>query len=105
MPETIITAMASPMARPTPSTTAAAMPLFAAGTDTRNQVSVGVAPRASEASSYSRGTDSRAVTETLMIDGRIMTARTRMAASRLAPSATWNTLRMPGTSTSIPTRP
>ena len=34
LPETIITAMASPMARPTPSTTAAAMPLLAAGTDT-----------------------------------------------------------------------
>ena len=35
LPETIITAIASPMARPTPSTTAAAMPLFAAGTETR----------------------------------------------------------------------
>ena len=49
-----MTAMASPMARPTPSTTAAAMPLFAAGTDTLKYVSMGVAPRASDASSYSR---------------------------------------------------
>ena len=35
LPDTIITAIASPMARPTPSTTAAAIPLRAAGTDTR----------------------------------------------------------------------
>lgn len=33
-PDTMITAIASPIARPTPSTTAAAIPLFAAGTDT-----------------------------------------------------------------------
>ena len=33
-PATIITAIASPIARPTPNTTAAAIPLFAAGTDT-----------------------------------------------------------------------
>ena len=100
-----MTAMASPMARPTPSTTEAAMPLLAAGTDTRNQVSTGVAPRAREASSYSLGTASRAVTDTLMMLGRIITASTTMAASRLAPSGIWNSLRMPGTSTSIPTRP
>ena len=88
LPETIMTAMASPMARPTPSTTAAAMPLLAAGADTRNQVSTGVAPRARDASSYSFGTASSALTETLMMDGRIMMARTMMAASRLAPSGT-----------------
>ena len=105
LPDTIMTAMASPMARPTPSTTAAAMPLFAAGTETLKYVSIGVAPSASDASSYSGGTASSAVTDTLMIDGRIMIASTMMAASRLAPSARWNTLRMPGTSTSIPTRP
>ena len=81
------------------------MPLFAAGTDTLKYVSMGVAPRASDASSYSRGTASSAVTETLMMDGRIMTARTMIAASRLAPSGRWNALRIPGTSTSIPTRP
>ena len=35
LPATIMMAMASPMARPTPSTTAAAMPLFAAGAEMR----------------------------------------------------------------------
>ena len=93
------------MARPTPSTTAAAMPLRAAGTDTRNHVSTAVAPSASDASSYSGGTASSAVTETLMIDGRIMIASTIIAASRLAPSATPNIFRIPGTRISMPTRP
>ena len=32
-------------------------------------------------------------------------ASTMIAASRLAPSGTWNTLRIPGTNTIIPTRP
>ena len=91
LPETIITAMASPMARPTPSTTAAAMPLRAAGTDTLNQVSVAVAPSAREASSYSRGTASRAVMATLIMEGRIMIASTMMAASRPEPSGIWKT--------------
>ena len=105
LPETIMTAIASPMARPTPSTTAAAMPLRAAGTDTRNHVSVAVAPSAREASSYSRGTASSAVMDTLMMDGRIMIASTMMAARSPEPSGMWNILRMPGTNTSIPTRP
>ena len=81
------------------------MPLFAAGTDTRNQVSSGVAPKAKDASSYSLGTASRAVTDILMMDGKIMIASTMMAASRLAPSGTWNSFRIPGTSTIMPTRP
>ena len=54
LPDTIITAMASPIARPTPSTTAAAMPLFAAGADTRNQVSTGVAPRARDGRHFAK---------------------------------------------------
>ena len=105
LPDTIMTAIASPIARPTPRTTAAAIPLFAAGTETRKQVSVGVAPRASDASSYSRGTASSAVTGTLMMDGRIITASTIIDASRLAPSGTPKISLIPGTSTSIPTRP
>ena len=105
LPDTIITAIASPIARPTPRTTAAAMPLFAAGTETRNHVSSGVAPRARDASSYSPGTASSAVTETLIIDGRIIIASTMIAASRLAPSGTLNIFLIPGTSTSMPTRP
>ena len=72
LPATIMTAMASPMARPMPSTTAAAMPLEAAGTDTRNTVSMWVAPSARDASSYSRGTALRAVSDTLMMEGRII---------------------------------
>ena len=51
-------AIVSPIALPTPSTTAAAIPLRAAGTDTLKYVSTEVAPRAIEASSYSLGTAS-----------------------------------------------
>ena len=89
LPATMMTAMASPMARPMPSTIEAAMPLEAAGTLTRNTVSIWVAPRASEASSYSLGTALRAVSDTEMMEGRIMTASTRMAASRHAPEDRW----------------
>ena len=104
-PETIITAIASPIARPTPNTTAAAIPLLAAGTDTLKYVSISVAPSASYASSYSFGTASSALSETLIIDGKIMIASTIIAARRLAPSGTLNNLRIPGTRISIPTRP
>ena len=104
-PATIITAIASPIALPTPRTTAAAIPLFAAGTDTLKYVSTGVAPSAREASSYSGGTASRAVSDTLIMDGRIMMARTTIAAKRLAPSGMPNAVRMPGTSTIMPTSP
>ena len=54
--------------RPMPSTIEAAMPLEAAGTLTRNTVSMWVAPRASEASSYSLGTALRAVSDTEMME-------------------------------------
>ena len=40
-----------------------------------------------------------------MIDGSIITARTIIAAKRLAPSGTLNIFLMPGTSTIMPTRP
>ena len=81
------------------------MPLFAAGTETRKYVSIGVAPSASEASSYSFGTASREVTATLIMDGRIIIARTIIAARRLAPSGTPKSFLMPGTRISMPTRP
>ena len=84
-PATMMMAMASPMARPTPRTMAVATPLRAAGMDTRNTVSKWVAPRAREACSYSSGTARREVSDTLMMEGRIMMASTRMAASRQAP--------------------
>ena len=100
-----MTAIASPIALPTPSTTAAAIPLFAAGTETLKYVSVGVAPRARDASSYSFGTASSAFSETFIIEGRIIIARTIIAASRLAPSGTLNIFLIAGTSTIMPTRP
>ena len=40
-----------------------------------------------------------------MMLGRIIMARTMMAASRLAPSGTWKNFRTAGTSISMPTRP
>ena len=81
------------------------MPLRAAGTDTLKYVSTSVAPRASDASSYSFGTASSAVTDTFIIEGSIIIASTIIAASRLAPSGTLNSFLIPGTSTSMPTRP
>ena len=81
------------------------MPLEAAGTLTRNTVSIWVAPRASEASSYSLGTALRAVSDTEMMEGRIMTASTRMAQNRLAPSGRWKATRTAGTRTIMPMRP
>ena len=88
LPATIRMAMASPMARPMPSTTEAAMPLLAAGMLTLKIVSIFVAPSARLASSYSGGTAFSAVSLTEMMDGRIMMASTMIAARRLAPSGT-----------------
>ena len=105
LPATMMMAMASPMARPTPSTTAVATPLRAAGRTTRKLVSISVAPSASEASSYSCGTARSAVSDTLMMDGRIITASTRIAASRHAPELRSKVRWMAGTSTIMPTRP
>ena len=78
---------------------------MAAGTETLKYVSILVAPKASEASSYSFGTASRAVTDTFIILGSIIIARTIIAASKLAPSGILNISLIAGTSTSIPTRP
>ena len=104
-PETMMIAMASPMARPTPRTMDAAIPLLAAGRETRKYVSVFVAPRARDAASYSGGPARSAVSETLMIDGRIIMASTTTAASRQAPDESPNSRWIVGTSTIIPTRP
>ncbi|MEZ4717019.1 MAG: hypothetical protein R2851_13180 [Caldilineaceae bacterium] len=56
LPVTIITAMVSPMARPTPSMTAVIRPGRAAGNTTRQMVCHWVAPMASAPSRYSLGT-------------------------------------------------
>ena len=100
-----MTAMASPMARPTPCTIAAAMPLLAAGTETLKTVSVQVAPSARLASSYSFGTAFRAVSDMLMMEGRTMMDRTMMAARRVAPLARPKLFATQGTMMIMPTRP
>ena len=105
LPATIITAIASPTARPMPSTTPAAMPLLAAGMLTLNTVSIFEAPSARLASSYSGGTASRAVSLTDMMLGSIITASTRMAARRQVPFFSRNISITAGTRTIMPTRP
>ena len=105
LPATIITAMASPMARPMPSTTPAAMPLLAAGMLILNHVSVSVAPSARLPCSYSGGTALSAVTDTDTMLGRIMMESTTMALSRQAPEALPKAFATAGTSTCIPKRP
>ena len=85
-PDTIMTAIASPIALPIPSTTEVKIPLFEAGTMILKTVSVLVAPSASEPSSYSFGTAFIAVSETLIIDGSIITESTIMAENKFAPS-------------------
>ena len=105
LPATIITAIASPIALPIPSTTDVKIPLFAAGTTTLNTVSVLVAPSASDASSYSLGTLLIAVSDTEITDGRIITVSTIIAEKRFAPSGRLNVSLTRGTITIIPTRP
>lgn len=51
------------------------------------------------------GTAFRAVSDTEMMEGRIITASTKMAASRLSPAGILKNSRMAGSSTIIPTRP
>ena len=64
-----------------------------------------MAPRARLASSYSRGTARRAVSDTLMMEGSTIMDSTRMAASRQAPDPREKVVRISGTSTIMPTRP
>ena len=66
---------------------------------------MGFAPSVREASSYSLGTASSAVSETFIIEGSIIIARTIIAARRLAPSGMLNSFLIPGTSTIMPTKP
>ena len=98
-------AIASPIARPTPKTTAVATPLLAAGRLTLKIVSILVAPSARDASSYSFGTALSAFSDTLMMEGRIIIASTMIAASSDAPEERSNISRIAGTSTIIPTKP
>ena len=62
-----------------------AVELLAAGRLTRKNVSISVAPNAIEASSYSLGPARSAVSDTLMMDGKIIMVSTIMAANNVAP--------------------
>ena len=84
-PDTRLIAMASPMARPVPSTTAVIIPGFAAGRITVKTVCIRDAPRAREESLSCCGTASMAASLILITVGRIMTASTKTADSRFAP--------------------
>ena len=65
-----------------------------------------MAPRARLASSYSLGTAFRAVSDTEMMEGRIITASTMMAArTGWRRRARSKVSRTAGTSTIMPTRP
>lgn len=105
LPDTIITAIASPMLLPIPITTEASIPLFAAGIVILNMVSVLVAPKANEASSYSWGTARRAVSDTEIMEGSIIIAKTIIAEKRLAPSGRLKPFLTAGTRRIIPIKP
>ena len=104
LPDTIITAMASPMARPTPSTTAAAMPLFAAGTDTLKPRLHRAWPRGPATRPHTpRGTASER-RDRHLDDGRAGSSppAPRSPPAGLRRPARGTALRIPGTSTSMP---
>ncbi len=84
-PDTSVIAMASPMALPTPSTTAVAMPGAAAGSTARNQVCTLDAPSANDAS-LTEGFTARMDASLILITvGSIITASTMAAEIKFAP--------------------
>ena len=85
LPDTSVIAIASPIALPTPSTTAVTIPDFAAGRTTLKIVCIWDAPRASEAARRESGTALIADSLILITVGRIITASTITAESRFAP--------------------
>jgi len=85
LPDTRLIAIASPIARPQPKTTAVMMPECAAGTITLKIVWICVAPSASDALFKCFGTALSDASLILMTVGRIMIARTRTADIRFAP--------------------
>ena len=74
-PVAISTAIVSPIARPTPSSTAASSPFLAAGNNTRYTISQRLAPSASAASRYESGTALSASSPTDTITGTLISAR------------------------------
>lgn len=106
LPATMMIAIVSPMARPTPRITPARMPDLAAGICTLKIVPICVLPNARDASLYEGGTASNAFCATLMIVGKIIMARIRITASRLSPLVRpGNSARRPGTITRMPKKP
>ena len=81
----MLMAMASPRARPMPSTAPVRIPDLAAGMVTRNTVCILLAPRAREAARIESGTARIEEALTEITVGRIMIARTMTALSTLAP--------------------
>ena len=85
LPETSVIAMASPIALPTPRTTAVMIPDFAAGRITLKIVCIWDAPSASDAD-FREGCTARIADSLMLITvGRIIMASTITADSRFAP--------------------
>ena len=82
----ISTAIVSPTARPTPSSTAASRPLRAAGSSTRYTSCQRVAPSAIPASRYESGTALSASSPIETITGTLMRARMMPPFSTLTPT-------------------
>ena len=86
LPITWVTAIASPSARPRPSTTAAVIPLRVYGMTTPRTISQRVVPRASAPSSSSRGTARNSSRQMLEMIGTTMIVRINPAVKRPVPA-------------------
>ncbi len=104
---TMIIAIVSPRARPTPRMMAATMPDRAAGTVTPTIVCHRVAPSASDPSRYSLGTARMASSAMFVMVGSTITARTTDAEASPKPvlPGMEKRLRVRGTNTTMPNRP
>ena len=89
LPDTRLMAIASPMARPVPSTIAVIIPALAAGSTTWKIVWILVAPIAREALLKCRGTALRADSLMLITEGRIIRASTSTTAIRYTHPVNW----------------
>src|SRR5580658_9803247 len=91
LPDAMTTIIVSPMARPNPSTVAAAIPGAAAGKTTRRTVCDGVDPIASAASRYERGTARSASSDTEKTIGTMANDKPKPATSALSRCSVPNT--------------
>ena len=97
LPITMATAMVSPRARPIARVTAASMPERAPGITARFVTCQRVAPSARAASRSDTATPESAVRDRATTVGRIITASTTLASSRLEPSGAPAKARRPST--------